>query len=88
MGPLKNTLAAEKMVYLAIGGNPMGEGKGRGLVLETLQKSSTLKRNPSNKLTIKIHAIFSSPVTDHESEEIGTCPSAFPREDVEDHNEV
>ncbi|TRZ08834.1 hypothetical protein HGM15179_018274 [Zosterops borbonicus] len=33
MGPLKNTLAAEKMVYLAIGGNPVGEGKGRGVCL-------------------------------------------------------
>ncbi|TRZ07518.1 hypothetical protein HGM15179_019597 [Zosterops borbonicus] len=33
VGPLKNTLAAEKMVYLATGGNPMGEGKGRGVRL-------------------------------------------------------
>ncbi|TRZ07721.1 hypothetical protein HGM15179_019387 [Zosterops borbonicus] len=33
MEPLKNTLAAEKMDYLAAGGNPVGAGKGRGVRL-------------------------------------------------------
>ncbi|TRZ06943.1 hypothetical protein HGM15179_020164 [Zosterops borbonicus] len=31
--PLKNILAAEKTVYLAVGGNLTGEGRGRGLCL-------------------------------------------------------
>ncbi|TRZ17338.1 hypothetical protein HGM15179_009787 [Zosterops borbonicus] len=31
--PLKNILAAAKMVYLAVGGNLMGEGRGRGICL-------------------------------------------------------
>lgn len=30
-GPWKNIPAAEKMAYLAVGGNPVGAGRGRGI---------------------------------------------------------
>lgn len=36
----------------------------------------------------QLHAIYSSPVTGHHTEEISASPSAFAHEDVEDHNEV
>ncbi|KAJ7404307.1 hypothetical protein WISP_146122 [Willisornis vidua] len=42
---------------------------------------------PKPPLT-QLHAIPSSPISGHESEEFGACPSASPREDVEDHNKV
>lgn len=42
---------------------------------------------PKPPLT-QLHAIYSSPVTGHQREEIGTCPSTSPREEGADLNEV
>lgn len=46
---------------------------------------NTQPKSPSQS---QLHAVSSSLVTGHGSEDIGTCPSTSSREDVENPNEV
>ncbi|KAJ7395117.1 hypothetical protein BTVI_157924 [Pitangus sulphuratus] len=72
--------AGEQLLTRAYKDRTRGNGfKLRGKVFPDIQ--------PKPPLT-PLYAISSSPVTSHQREEIGTCPFASSRENVEDHDEV